>query len=68
MVLSMTPLSTSASGRAKQALEQNPQIIYNLSTGMVSYDSDGAGSQQAQDVAFIGKNLSFFDAKDILLI
>lgn len=45
-----------------------PQIIYNLSTGMVSYDSDGAGSQQAQDVAFIGKNLSFFDAKDILLI
>jgi Ca2+-binding RTX toxin-like protein len=44
------------------------QTIYNMATGMVSYDSDGSGSHAAQDIAFIGKNLSFFDAKDILLI
>lgn len=44
------------------------QIIYNKATGIVSYDDDGSGSHAAQEIAYIGKNLSFFDAKDILLV
>ncbi len=39
-----------------------PQIIYNKGTGMVSYDDDGAGAHAGQDIAYIGKNLSFVDA------
>ncbi len=44
------------------------QIIYNDSTGILSYDPDGAGNKAAEEIAFIGKGAKgFFDAHDILL-
>ncbi len=43
------------------ATGSGPQIIYNKGTGYVSYDDDGAGAHAGQDIAFIGKNLSFVD-------
>lgn len=44
------------------------QILYNKTTGIVSYDVDGAGSAAAVDVASIGKNLAFVDASDFLIV
>jgi Ca2+-binding RTX toxin-like protein len=48
--------------RGNGATGTGPQIIYNKGTGMVSYDDDGAGAHAGQDIAYIGKNLSFVDA------
>ena len=48
--------------RGNGATGTGPQVIYNKATGMVSYDDDGAGGHAGQDIAFIGKNLSFVDA------
>ena len=44
-----------------------PQVIYNSVTGIISFDSDGAGGSEAQDIAFIGANKSFFDYADVLI-
>lgn len=41
-------------------------IIYTAWTGTLSYDADGKGGHAAQEIAFIGKNLGFFDNADIL--
>lgn len=43
-------------------------IVYNRSTGIVSYDADGKGTGTAQEIAFIGKTLAFFDQQDIFLV
>jgi hypothetical protein len=32
------------------------------------YDADGTGNGQAEVIAFIGKNLGFFDHNDILVM
>jgi Ca2+-binding RTX toxin-like protein len=41
-------------------------VIYNAGTGFLSFDADGKGGAAAQDIAFIGKNLGFFDYNDIV--
>jgi Ca2+-binding RTX toxin-like protein len=43
-------------------------VIYNANTGMLSYDHDGKGGDAAQDIAFIGKKLDYFDQSDILVL
>lgn len=43
------------------------QMIYNRATGILSYDADGVGAGAAEDVAFVGKSLAFFDNQDIFL-
>jgi hypothetical protein len=35
---------------------------------MLSYDHDGKGGDAAQDIAFIGKKLDYFDQSDILVL
>ena len=40
-------------------------VIYNPITGIVSYDADGKGGNAAQDIAFVGKALAFFDAAHV---
>ena len=50
-----------------RATADHAQIIYNKSTGNLSFDPDGRGLATAQDIAFIGKNLAFFDHTDILI-
>lgn len=49
------------------AVGNGPQLVYNTLTGYLSYDDDGAGSHAAQDIAYIGKKLGFFDVHDVLL-
>lgn len=51
-----------------KAIGSGAQIIYNASTGAVSYDADGAGGAAAEAIASIGKKLAFIDASDFLLI
>jgi len=43
------------------------QIIYNANSGIVSYDADGKGGVAAQSIAFVGKNLAYFDATHVLI-
>ncbi|WP_061933417.1 calcium-binding protein [Aureimonas sp. AU22] len=50
-----------------KATADHAQVIYNRSTGVLSYDADGTGAGAAQDIAVIGKSLAFMDNAHILL-
>lgn len=48
------------------ATADHAQLIYNSTTGNLSYDADGTGGQAAQDIVFLGANKAFFDYWDII--
>lgn len=61
--------SLSASSFAfNKAVGTSAQIVYNKATGILSYDSNGAAADGADDIAFVGKNLAFFDQQDIFIV
>ena len=49
------------------ALDPNDYIIYNPSTGTVTYDSDGSGAGQGVQIAQLGVNLSITNADFVVI-
>ncbi|MGF9763726.1 calcium-binding protein [Microvirga sp. 0TCS3.31] len=50
-------MSSAAFWTGSQAHDSSDRIIYNKSTGALSYDPDGTGSKAAQQFAILDKNL-----------
>lgn len=59
---------SAASFAVGKATGTDAQIVYNKATGVLSYDANGSAAGGNEDIAFIGKNLAFFDQNDIFLI
>jgi Ca2+-binding RTX toxin-like protein len=51
-------ISSAAFWAGSQAHDSNDRIIYDKSTGALSYDPDGTGSKAAQQFAILDKNLA----------
>lgn len=67
---SLTNVGTLAANQFRvgaKALDANDFIIYNKTTGMLSYDSDGNGATAAIQIATIGTGLALTNA-DIVVI
>ncbi|PXX14766.1 Ca2+-binding RTX toxin-like protein [Nitrosomonas ureae] len=67
---SLTNVGTLAANQLRvgtKALDANDYIIYNKTTGMLSYDSDGNGATAAIQIATIGTGLALTNA-DIVVI
>lgn len=58
---------TSDSFSINKAVGTGPQVIYNKGTGVLSYDVNGTLSGGAEDIAFVGKNLAYFDQGYVLV-
>ncbi|NBJ11617.1 hypothetical protein [Microvirga arsenatis] len=50
-----------------RARERDDYLIYNKTTGVLSYDADGSGARQAVEFAQLGKNLKL-TFKDFLIV
>lgn len=53
--------------KGENALEPNDYIIYNPSTGTVTYDSDGSGAGQGVQIAQLGVNLPVTNADFVVI-
>ncbi len=51
-----------------KAKDKNDYIVYNLKTGVLSYDADGSGKGKAVEFAQIAKNLRSISEKDFFVI
>lgn len=49
------------------AIDTNDYIIYNPSTGSVTYDSDGAGAGFGVQIAMLGVNLALINADFVII-
>ena len=52
---------------ANTSIDSNDYIVYNKSTGVISYDSNGSANGGATQIAVVGTNLSL-DASDFSII
>ena len=60
-------LNASLFVKAANALDPNDYVVYNPTTGAVTYDSDGSGSGQGVQIAMLGVNLAV-TAADFVVI
>ena len=60
LALAASAFLASASGTATSSAQR---ILYNTSTGVLSYDSDGSGSTAAQAFATLGSGLALTHAQ-----
>ena len=53
--------------KGSAALDTNDVVIYNPTTGVVTYDSDGSGIGQGVQIAALGVNLSLTNADFVII-
>ena len=49
------------------AVDLNDYVIYNATTGALSYDADGNGTGAAQQIALLGVNLALTNADFVIV-
>lgn len=59
---------SAASYALNKATSMDATVVYNVNTGILSFDADGNGAGAAEDIAFISKRLTFFDQQDVFVV
>ena len=60
-------LATASFVKGAAALDLNDYVIYNATTGALSYDADGNGAGAALQIALLGVNLVLTNADFVII-